>query len=99
MANGLYTNVELIETLIADLNDVIKATVSGQYLQASITITGMTQKLTNLRQTIDNDLKNRDRTIEELKRQLRSMGAEIVEMTPEQYAKEIEKDGVLNGGN
>ena len=99
MANGLYTNVELIETLIADLNDVIKATVGGQYLQASITITGMTQKLTNLRQTIDNDLKNRDRTIEELKRQLRSMGAEIVEMTPEQYAKEIEKDGVLNGGN
>lgn len=99
MANGLYTNVELIETLIADLNDVIKATVSGQYLQASITITGMTQKLTNLRQTIDNDLKNRDRTIEELKRQLRSMGAEIVEMTPEQYANEIKKDGVLNGGN
>ena len=99
MANGLYSNTELIETLIADLNEVIKQTISGQYLQASITITGMTQKLTNLRNTIDNDLKNRDRTIEELKRQLRSMGAEIVEMTPEQYAKEIEKDGVLNGGN
>ena len=99
MANGLYSNVELIESLIADLNEVIKNTVSGQYLQASITITGMTQKLTNLRQTIDNDLKNRDRTIEELKRQLRSMGAEIVEMTPEQYANEIKKDGVLNGGN
>ena len=99
MANGLYSNAELIESLIVDLNEVIKNTVSGQYLQSCITITGMTQKLTNLRQTIDNDLKNRDRTIEELKRQLRSMGAEIVEMTPEQYAKEIEKDGVLNGGN
>ena len=94
MANGLYSNSEIVDSLIADLNTVIKETASGQYLQACCYITGMVQKLTNLRRTIDNDLKNRDETIEQLKRELRSAGREIVDVTPE---KLIKKDGAENG--
>ena len=99
MANGLFSNSELIDSLINDLNEVIRQTVSGQYLQACINVTGMTQKLTNLRKTIDNDLKNRDETIETLKQQLRAAGQSVVDVTAEQYAKEFQKDGVLNGSN
>lgn len=94
MANGLYSNSEIVDSLIADLNTVIKETASGQYLQACCYITGMVQKLTNLRRTIDNDLKNRDETIEQLKRELRSAGREIVDVAPE---KLIKKDGAENG--
>lgn len=94
MANGLYSNSEIVDSLISDMNTVIKETASGQYLQACCYITGMVQKLTNLRRTIDNDLKNRDETIEQLKRELRSAGREIVDVTPE---KLIKKDGAENG--
>ena len=96
MANGLYSNSEIVDSLISDLNTVIKETASGQYLQACCYITGMVQKLTNLRRTIDNDLKNRDETIEQLKRELRSAGREIVDVAPE---KLIKKDGAENGIN
>lgn len=98
MANGLYTNSELVDTLIADLNEVIKSMLSGQALQACIIVAGMTQKLTNLRKTIDNDLKNREETIEKLKRELRAAGVDVVDMTPEEFVKQ-QKDGVVNGGN
>ena len=96
MANGLYSNSEIVDSLIADLNTVIKEIVSGQYLQACCYITGMVQKMTNLRRTIDNDLKNRDETIEQLKRELRSAGREVVDVAPE---KLIKKDGAENGIN
>lgn len=93
MANGIYTNAELVGALINDLNEALKAQTAGQHLQACALFTGMAQKLVNLRQTIDNDLKNRDETIAMLKERLRACGVEVLEVPAEEYAKEVQKNG------
>ena len=79
MSKGIYTNSELIEMVLDDLNTALKLQCIGQHLQACVIMTGIVQKLTNLRGSIDNDLKNRDETIETLKKELRKHGVEIVE--------------------
>ena len=84
MANGLYTNSELISSIISDLNSLLKEAASGQYIKSCVIVTGMAQKLANLKETIDNDLKNRDETIATLKEELRNHGVEIVEVHNEQ---------------
>ena len=80
MANGLYTNSELVDTIIADLNRIIKEALNGQYIEACCHVTQAAQKLVNLRTNIDKDLKSRDNTIENLKRELRAAGREIIEV-------------------
>lgn len=88
MANGIMSNKELICSLIQDLNNLVKEQQSGQYIQACSIIVSMTQKLANLHKTIDDDLKNRDETIESLKEQIRSLGMEVVDMPPSEFLKE-----------
>ena len=94
MANGLYTNSELIETIIVDMNNMIKEALSGQYVQICYIVTAMTQKLMNLKKGIDADLASKDKVIEQLKDQLRAAGVEIEDMTPEEF---IEKHGKKDG--
>ena len=79
MAKGLYTNAELIGSVIDDLNTILKIAMTGQPLQACAVLTGTTQKLINLQKTINDDLNNRDETIKSLKDELRKHGVEIVE--------------------
>ena len=94
MANGIYTNHELVDTIIADLNSVVKQAVSGQYLQSCAIITQITQKLINLRNTVDDTIKNRDQTIETLKEELRNAGHTVNDMTPQEFVDNfMEKDG------
>lgn len=88
MASGIYTNSELIETILNDLNDYMKAQAHGQYVQACIIMSNIAQKLVNLRNTIDNDLKNRDETIEHLKDELRKRGVDIIDVPAEQLKGE-----------
>lgn len=80
MANGLYTNSELVDTIIADLNRIIKEALNGKYIEACCYVTQAAQKLVNLRTNIDKDLKSREDTIETLKRELRAAGREIIEV-------------------
>ena len=89
MAKGILTNKELIGSLIQDLNNLVKEQQAGQHLQACQIIVGMTQKMVNLMQTIDDDLKNRDETIATLKEELRACGREVVEVAPENIEKEL----------
>ena len=96
MANGLLTNTELIESLLVDLNEFLKQQINGQFIQASCIVAKMSQKLINLRATIDNDLKNREKTIETLKKELRHCGVDIQDMTPQEFIKEIK--GEPNNG-
>lgn len=77
---GLYTNSELVDSIIVDLNNLIKLAVDGQFIQCCTQVTMMSQKLVNLRKTIDNDLASRDKTIEELKAALRGAGLEVVDI-------------------
>lgn len=99
MANGVYSNAELIDTLIVDLNNLLSKAVAGQYIQACGIVSAMAQKLVNLRDSIPADLAGKDRVIEELKAQLRNMGATVVDMTPEEYIAELKKDGANDGSN
>ena len=89
MANGIYTNTELIDTIILDLNNTLKELFSGQYIQACCNVTQMSQKLVNLRNTIDNDLNNRNKTIETLKNELRNAGVTVEDIDPREYLQGV----------
>lgn len=88
MGNGIYTNSDLIKSIVADLNALIKNELCGEYVMACAIVTGMAQKLMNLQKSVDNDLKNRDETIDMLKERLRACGQEVIEIPAEEYAKE-----------
>ena len=94
MEKGILTNSELIDTIIVDMNNMIKEALAGQYIQICYIVTGMTQKLMNLKKGIDADLASKDNVIEQLKDQLRAAGAEVEDMTPEEF---IEKYGKKDG--
>ena len=97
MANGLYTNAELIDSIILDLNAVLKEQLNGQYINACCTVANMSQKLLQLRKKVDDDLKNREQTIETLKNELRAAGATVEDYTPQEFAEKMKKDGAANG--
>lgn len=88
MSNGIYTNSELIETILNDLNDYMKSQAHGQYLQSCIIMGNVAQKLVNLRNGIDADLKNKDETIENLKTELRKRGVDIIDVPAEKLEGE-----------
>lgn len=90
MANGIYNNSELVKSLIGDMNALIKNEMCGEYVMACAIVTGMAQKLVKLQQNIDNDLKNRDEIIDDLKARLRACGQEVIEVPAEEYAKELD---------
>ena len=99
MAKGVYTNSEIIDSLIVDLNSFLKEQISGQFLRSSLIAAQMAQKLTNLRETIDNDLKNRDQTIETLKEELRLAGHTVTDMTPEKFINHLNKESGDGNGD
>ena len=84
MANGLYSNEELIDTLIVDCNEAVKAVSSGQMIQWCKIMYEMVVKLANLKNGIKSDMQNRDETIEQLKQELKNAGMDIqdVDLTP-----------------
>ena len=90
MANGIYNNSELVKSLIVDMNALIKNEMCGEYVMACAIVTGMAQKLVQLQKNIDNDLKNRDEIIDDLKARLRACGQEVIEVPAEEYAKELQ---------
>lgn len=93
MANGTYTNSELVDTLILDLNNLPKQLIDGQYIQFCSVVAQMGQKLINLREGIKKDLEGKDRTIEQLKQALRNTGQVVEDMTPEQLISEMKGEG------
>lgn len=66
--NGLYDNIGLCDTLIVNLNDLVKKLSSGECIAFCALVVQMTQKITNLKAGIRADLDSKDKTIEELKR-------------------------------
>ena len=92
MANGIYTNEELADTLISDLNSLVKNVAGGQYIQACIIVTGMSQKMLNLKEGIKKDIDSKNRVIESLKEQLRQSGAEVNDMSIEEFMKKGGED-------
>lgn len=74
------TNIELINSLLDDLNNMLKSSMNGQQLQACAILTGITQKLINLRSGVESEIKNRDEIIEKLKKELCRRGVEVAEI-------------------
>ena len=99
MANGLYSNSELMETLVVDLNNLLKEIMGGQYIQACCVVTSMTQKIMNLKKTVDDDLKNREQTIETLKEELRMAGHTVTDLKPEEAVAKIGEISKKDGAN
>ena len=98
MANGIYTNHEIVDSLLIDLNNALKDAVCGQLLQFCCHITQMSQKIVNLRDTVDNDIKNRDDTIKILKKELRNAGHTVDDMTPQEFIEKfMAKEGECKG--
>lgn len=81
----MYTNSELIGSILTDLNEMMKYQVAGQFLQATTVFVGIVQKLVQLRQHIDDDLKNREETIQSLKDELRACGREVVDIPADEF--------------
>ena len=94
MSNGLYTNEELAGSLIKDLNTLPRLLMNGQFIAFCDLVTQMGKKLSNLKEGIKSDIDNKNKVIEELKRQIKHLGGECTDMTPEEYFK---KDGGSNG--
>lgn len=92
MAKGLMNNIELIDSLITDLNAGIKQVVSGDYISWSAINLKMFQKLNNLKKGVSADMQNREKIIEDLKHQLREKGVEVIDIPIEQF-----KGGDANG--
>lgn len=84
----MYTNSELIGSILTDLNEMMKYQAAGQFLQATTVFVGIVQKLVQLRQHIDDDLKNRDETIQSLKNELRACGREVVDIPANEFTEE-----------
>lgn len=100
MAKGVYTNAELVDTLIVDLNTALKELLTGQYINACTIVSQMAQKLVNLRNGIKADIESKNTVIETLKDQLRNAGSDIVDMTPDEFLHEYgKKDGADNGAD
>lgn len=88
--NGLLTNTELIDAIVSDCNNAIKAIVSGQYVLWCGYMAGITKKLSNLKSGITNDMKNREETIETLKEQLRRCGSTVEDMKPDEFISKLQ---------
>ena len=84
MGNGIYTNTELVDSLIVDLNNLPKELINGQFIHACTLISYMAQKLANLKKMMDSDLQSKDDYIAKLKEELKKAGREIVECKPEE---------------
>lgn len=65
---GLFDNEGLCDSLLLDLNSLTKMLMTGQYIQFCATITGMGQKLVNLKKGIQADMDSMKEKVEDLKR-------------------------------
>lgn len=80
MANGLYTNEELIDTLIVDCDNAVNAVIAGHGVQWCKLMYEMVVKLTNLKKGVISDMKNRDENISILRQMLKDAGVEMQEV-------------------
>lgn len=74
------TNSEMIDSMIVDCNEAVKAVASGQMIQWCRIMYEMVLKLSNLKNGIRAELQNRDENITILKNMLKDAGIEFQEI-------------------
>lgn len=87
---GLFDNEGICDSLIQDLNMLPKLLIDGQFVKFCIIISGMVQKLINLKNGIKNDLDSMKEKVEELKRMNDSL---VEQITGLPVSKESDNDG------
>ena len=85
---GLLDNEGLIDSLIVDVNNVVKDLVSGQYISFTRTINYMIQKLANLKNNYKIEISSRDEEIARLRDELQKIGDDLYGTTAEQEKQE-----------
>lgn len=90
--NGLLDNEGMCDSILSDLNGLLKHLIDGQFVIACAVVSGMVQKLINLKAGIKNDMEAMKNKVEELKKMNDSL---VEQMT----GLPVEKDGADNGSN
>lgn len=83
----MLANLQLIDSLIEDLNNAIKCQMGGQYILWCQACLQIVQKLHNLKSGVEAEIKNRDEIIGTLKRELRAAGREVIDIPAEEIIK------------
>ena len=65
---GLYDNKGLIDSLIVDCNTLPKLLINNHFIAFGSLLSQMVQKLGNLKEGIDKDMKAKDEAIADLRR-------------------------------
>ena len=87
---GLMDSEGLCDSLVNDLNNLIKQIMSGQYIVGCTVVTEMAQKLIKLQKGIHNDMQSMKDKLEEMKRMNDNLMQQITGLP-------VEKDGADNG--
>jgi hypothetical protein len=66
--HGLLDNEGLCDSIVEDLNNLLKNIAAGQYIRVSSLVLEMVQKLMNLKKGIRNDRKSLEDQLEDLRR-------------------------------
>ena len=72
--------VHMIESILEDINNMLKSALNGQPIQSCAILTGIAQKIMTIRTGVENEMKTRDTTIEQLKQELQKRGVEVAEI-------------------
>ena len=67
---------QLVDSIIVDCNEAVRALTQGQYILFCRLMYQMVQKLGNLKKGIADDMRNREKTIEDPKRHLHKVDAD-----------------------
>lgn len=96
---GLYDNAGICDTLIEDINNLLKNAAAGQYIRVCSITMEMVQKLMNLKKGIKADRESLEENIRELQEKYNNLAEEMFGKRPletvpiEQLIKENEEHG------
>ena len=89
---GLMDNEGLCDSLIVDLNNLLKVLIDGQFVKFCALIVGMVQKISNLKKGISDEMNLMKEKVDELKRMNDALMEQITGLP-------VEKEGESNGKN
>ena len=95
MANGTYNSVELIDTLIADLNSLPKYLFAGQNIAFCDQLAKMGQKLVLLKNGVQSDIDNKNEIIEQLKKHINDLGEKVEDIPAEKFVGMVKNGEIV----
>lgn len=96
MANGLFSNEELIDSMIVDCNKAVSAIAGGNGIVWCRIMVDLVTRLANLKEGIRNELKNRDETINMLTDRLQNTDMAVQSVDISEILRQ-KKEGATDG--